>query len=274
MMEFLSLDFAQRALLVGTMAAMVAGALSSFVVASRQSVFSDMLAHTALAGVGIGVFFGFSPIGGALAVTLASAVFLWAFLRRRRVAPESVTMVLLSGGLAIALLFSHLARDTAFSLETFLFGSILTIRPEEVPWFLGLSLIVLAFLGVFFRRIMTVAMDGRYAENRFPNSSPIELGFFLCVGVLVGMSLTVIGGLLVGALLVIPAVSAQLACRSFISSVLWSIGFNVLAVFVGIVASFFLDIPASSAIVLTLIAQLGCTALIQKMAQKSIFRTV
>ncbi len=250
------LEFAQRALYVGLLVSFVAGILGGYVVAGRHSVFSDMLAHTSLAGVGMGIFFGFSPTNGALAVSFLSAFFLWLFLRKEKFAPESITMVLLSGGLAIALVFAHLAKDNPLSLETFLFGSILAVRPEEVWQFLFVSLGILIFILFFGRRLETIVLDPEYADIRFPFSKWVNLAFLLSIGMFVGFSLKIIGGLLIGALLVIPIVTAQIFSRSFQQTLFFGIFFNMVATFFGIIFSFYVDVPTGASIVLVLILQL------------------
>jgi len=254
--DILSLDFAQRALFVGMMAGVVAGILGSYVVAGRHAVFSDMLAHTSLAGVGIGLFFNISPLGGALIIACISAYLLWLFSRQKDITSESITMVFLSGGLALALLFAHFAKDNPLSLETFLFGSILTVRPEEVWYFALASVGILLFLTFFGGKLKTIVLDPVYAESRFRSSKWIELGFLLSMAILVGLSLKVVGGLLIGALLVIPVVISQMFCGSFRLVMFWSVIWNIIAIILGIALSFWLDVPTGSAIVLTLIGEL------------------
>lgn len=257
----LTTDFALRALMAGVLASCSAGILGCYVVAGRHSVFSDMLAHTSLAGVGIGLFLSFSPTLGALSVGFLSGILLWFFSRKKVVTSEAISMVLLTGGLALALLFAHFAKDNPIALETYLFGSILTVQPLEI-WFLGgLFLFISFFLIVFGHRLRSLVLDPFYTESRFPNAKWLELIFFLCIGLIVGLSLKVIGGLLIGALLVIPAVSASFLAQSFRVAVFWSVLFGVLASFLGVYASFLWDVPTGPAIVLALIGELFLVSL-------------
>lgn len=249
-------DFALRALLAGTLASLSAGVLGCYVVAGRHSVFSDMLAHTSLAGVGIGLFLGFSPTLGALGIAFLSGILLWFFTRKKAIASEAIAMVLLTGGLALALLFAHFAKDNPIALDTYLFGSILTVRPFEI-WLLGGVFVGIGLFLVFFgHRLRSLVLDPLYTESRFSYSGWLELVFFLCLGLIVGLSLKIIGGLLIGALLVIPAVSASFVSKSFRVAILWSVFLGVLASFLGVYASFMWDVPTGSAIVLALIGEL------------------
>ena len=78
--------------------------LGNFIVAARQAVVSDMLAHVALVGVGLGIFWQLSPNFLALGTTIIGALLLWWLSRSQRQAPEAIAMLLLTGGLATALL--------------------------------------------------------------------------------------------------------------------------------------------------------------------------
>ena len=268
MIHFLQLDFLQyefmiRALIVGVVSAITTAILGNFVVASRQSVMSDMIAHTALAGVGMGMFFHFSPFILAFAVSLIVSLFLWLMTRRKTHNPEAISMLLLSGGLAIALLFSHLAKDNPISFESYLFGSILTLTKSEVYTFISISAVLLASLFMFWNRFVVVVFDPDFARSRFKNTFIFEILFMLFIAIIVASSLKIIGGLLVGALLVIPVLSAQNTSKTFKSSVVQSILYSVFGVTVGIISSFYLDIPASSGIVLSLILLFAITSMVK-----------
>ena len=138
MLEIFSYDFILRAFLVGSVCAIVASVLGNFLVAGRQSVISDMLAHTSLAGVGVGVLFHIPINISSTFVTILSVIFLYFFSRQKKLPKEALSVLILSGGIAIALLCVHLAKNNPVSLDTYLFGSILTVTIKEV-WFFPFS---------------------------------------------------------------------------------------------------------------------------------------
>jgi zinc transport system permease protein len=246
-------DFMVRAFLVGICTAIATAMLGNFMVASRQSVISDMLAHTALAGVGIGIFWNISPTLSAFIITLLASLLLWYFSKSQRQAPEAISMLLLSGGLAIAILFAHLAKDNPVSLETYLFGSILTITQSELYFFIGINIFVVLFLIVFWRPLLTLVFDKEFFQIQNKYASVLEISLMFLIAAIVGIGMKIIGGLLIGALLVIPVLTAQAWSQNFRENVYWSIGVNIVGVILGILSSFYFDIPTSSGIVLSLI---------------------
>lgn len=262
MLEIFEHAFMVRALWAGILAAILTGVLGNFVVAGRQSVMSDMLAHVALAGVGLGVLMGGGPVNFALGTCVLGAVLLWGLLRQRRYPPEALAVVILTGGLALALVFSHWAKNKALSFDSYLFGSILTTSESELRWYAGLGAGILAVVFALWNRLLAVVIDPVFARSRFVHASWVELIFLILISLVVAISLQVIGGLMISAMLVIPVLAAQSWAGSFRASVAISVGVNLVAVLVGIVLSYYLDVPSGAAIVLTLIVCLAfCTQL-------------
>ena len=151
LLEIFQHEFIIRALVVGLCTAVSAAILGNFVIAARQAVVSDMLAHTALVGVGIGIAWQASPSAWAMVATLVSGYVLWWLTRDQKQAPEAIAILILTGGLALALLLVHLNRDHPTPLETYLFGSLLTITPSETWFFIAVNIIITGSVFVFWR---------------------------------------------------------------------------------------------------------------------------
>jgi len=250
--EVFEYEFMNRALVVGLFTAICTAMLGNFVVTARQAIVSDMLAHTALVGVGLGIFWQISPTYLAICTTVIAAIILWWLSRDENQAPEAISMLLLTGGLATALLLTHLQKDNPVSLDSYLFGSILTITSNEMWNFIVLSLLTILTLIFFWKPFMTLVFDRDFFRTR-PYAVFYEILFMVLIALVVGISLKVIGGLLIGALLVIPVLIAQIFTKSFFHNVCMSVIVNLIAITTGIFVSFYLDVPTSSAIVLSLI---------------------
>jgi zinc transport system permease protein len=252
LLEVFQYDFMTRALIVGLFTAVSTAMLGNFVVTARQAVVSDMLAHTALVGVGLGIFWQMSPTYLALLTTIIAAIALWWLSRNKNQAPEAISMLLLTGGLATALLLTHLNKNNPISLGSYLFGSILTITQTEMWIFILLSLFIVSTLFFFWRPFLTLVFDKDFLQTQNYKIF-YEIVFMVLIALVVGIGLKVIGGLLIGALLIIPVLIAQDFSSSFKENVFFSIFVNCISVFIGILTSFYFDIPASSGIVLSLI---------------------
>ena len=159
LLEVFSYDFMTRALTVGLFTAISTAVIGNFVVTARQAVMSDMLAHTALVGVGLGIFWQVSPTYAAVVATIISALLLWWLNQNKNQAPEAISMLLLTGGLATATLLAHLNKNNPISLDTYLFGSILTITEAEMYVFIALNMLVILVLLTFWRPLLTLVFD-------------------------------------------------------------------------------------------------------------------
>jgi zinc transport system permease protein len=241
------------ALIAGSLLAVLAGVLGPFVVSGRQSVASDMLAHLALAGVGIGVVAGILPTHGALLVLLLASVLLWALLRYGRIAPDALAMFFLTGGLAVALICIHMARNSAVSFESFLFGSILTVSSQDILEMSLITILALGFIISNWYRLLGAVQIPEYFEPYRNRASLFHLAFLLLLATVVWIGLTTVGGLLVGALLVIPVLVARPFVHSFGKLVIGSCIVSLASVWSGIMISLYIDVPTSSAIVLSVI---------------------
>lgn len=261
MASFFHHDFIVAALIVGTITAVASAILGNFVVAARQSVASEVLAHTALAGVGMGILFGVQPLLGAFVVVAVTALLLWALVRRNARAADAVAMLLLTGGLAVALFSAHAAKNATVSLDAFLFGSILTMTTVDVVVYSIVAMGIIALCVMLWPYLVIVVFDPLYARTRIRYATIVEIVFFLMIAAMTAVGLRVIGGLLIGALLVIPVLTAQYCTKSFRANTLVSVGYGIMGVWIGIGSSFLWDMPTASGIVFALIVLFAVTAL-------------
>ena len=256
-MEFLNYSFVTDAIFIGILTAVSAAMLGNFMVVARQAAMSHMLSHAAIAGVGLGVFWNITPIGGAFLTSLFATMLLWWLSHKKQYAPEAISVILLNGSLALALLLVHIDTDNTVSLKSYLFGSILTMNTTEFYLFIILNTIIIAVLCLFWANFLTSVFDKDFSHSRHKKNTVFEIVMMLLIAALVGIGLKFVGGLLIGAMLIIPPLTVQHFCHSFKSNVIMSILSNIVAVCCGIIISFYVDIPTSSGIVLTLIVFFG-----------------
>ena len=262
-MEIFTYTFVQNAFVAGTSAAVLTGVLGPMVVSSRQSIASDMLAHVALAGVGLAAVFHLFPLLGAFAVLVASAVLLWWIIIKEVYATDALSMLFLSGGLAGALALMHIAENQAVSFETYLFGSILTVTYVELLLMAALTIAVLGIIAVFWYPLLSVVQSPAFRMPYSNRPQYMQLLFFVLLALTVWVGLKTIGGLLIGALLIIPTLIARNYARSFRILTVLSVLVGLAGMYAGLLAALFIDIPPSSAIIFMLIVFLSVSALLQ-----------
>ena len=165
---------------------------------------------------------------------------------------EAFNVLILSLGLAVAIFFVNMSPSSNVSLETYLFGSILTISKSEV-WIIS-SFILIAFGLLLFnyQKLIGLVFDPDFLKSQFKNVKKYELLLMAVTSIFVAISLKIVGGLLVSAFLIISVLSAQQISSSFKNSIFLSIVFNLVSTISGIILSFYYNIPTSSAIIFVL----------------------
>jgi zinc transport system permease protein len=267
-MELLSLTFVQYAFYGGIMMSILAGLLGPLVVQSRQAIASDMFAHVALAGIGAGLIAGIGPWWGALPTLLIVSTLIWWLLETDAYSPDALAMFFLSGGLAIALALVHIARDSSFAFESYLFGSILTLSHSDLIGIAVATAVILVLVSIFWYPLIGATQQPSLTVPFRNAPKLVRLLYFwmLAVGVWVGIK--TIGGLLIGALLVIPVLIVRRHCHSFLHVTYASIAVALFSVIAGLGLALYVDLPPSSLIIgVLLILFVGQAAVNKKQYQ-------
>ncbi len=263
MLEFLQYSFMIRAMVAGIVVAVMLPVLGSFLVARRYSLMADSLAHVSLAGIGLGLLVGSSPVVMAIPVAVAGGMVLEYLRQSGRLSGENGLAVLMSGGLATAVVLAGLAKNQSVNFASYLFGSITTTSWTDI-WLLGgLALVVLVVIGSWYRPLVYMAFDEDGARIM---GYPVKFLNYLVVAlaaVAVVLAMRVVGGLLIGALLVIPVLAASQLAQSFRSTIWWAVVLGVLAVIIGLVVAFYAGIAAGGAIVLATLTLFGLAVLLR-----------
>lgn len=251
MLAIFQYDFMVRACLAGLLIAVLAPTIGMFLVVKRYSLLADTLSHVSLVGVALSALLGVNPLVGALVVSSISAYGIEELRTRKKLFGESVLALMLSGSLALAIVLFSFGRGLTTSIVSVLFGSITTVTAGDI-WLIGLFgalvlLIVLRWFKVFF----LVSYDEELARA---NGLPVRFLNALLVilaAITVSLSLRIVGTLLVGALMVIPILTATQFKQSFKRTYLIALAASLVAVTVGLAASFYLNLPSGGAIVLS-----------------------
>jgi zinc transport system permease protein len=239
-----------RAFVAGLLVAITVPLLGSFLVARRYSLIADSLAHASLAGVGAALVLGTSPVVVAIPVTILGGLILEYLRQGKRVSGESSLAILMSGGLAIAVVLANLARGARTDFTSYLFGSIATTSRGDIVVLIIATLIVVALVAFKYRAFLHIAFDEEGARIAGYHVTALNYLLIGMTALVVVLSLRIVGGLLISALLVMPVVTAERLARSFGQTILLACLIALMAVICGLVAAFYLGIAAGGAIVL------------------------
>ena len=175
------------------------------VVHSRMSFFSDALGHSAFTGMAIGALCGFSePTWAAVLFSLVFAL-LFNFVRRRtRLASDTVIGVFSSTAVALGIFISTLGSRSFTKFNSLLIGDILSVEPGKIGLLALILLLVLALWGLSFNHLMLSAVHPALADSRGVRVFWQEALFSAAIAVVVTVSMTWVGLLVINSLLVLP----------------------------------------------------------------------
>lgn len=259
MLDIFNYDFMIRAFIAGILIALVIPVLGSFLVARRYSLIADSLAHVSLAGVGAGLLLGFAPVVIALPVTICGALFLEWLRQRKALSGEVGLAILMSGGLAIAVVLANMANGANVDFTSYLFGSITTTTAGDVALLALIAFSILAVITVAYRAFVYMAFDEDSARIAGHKTTLLNYLLVAMTAAMVVSGLRIVGGLLISALLVIPVVAASRVSSSFSRSILLAVIFALISVIGGLLLAFYAGVAAGGAIVLTALAILIAT---------------
>ncbi|WP_373035790.1 metal ABC transporter permease [Sulfurimonas sp.] len=253
MFEIFEYDFMQRAFLAGIIIATLASISGTFIVLKRYSMISETLAHSALVGVAVGLVAGISPLWMAVIVSLLSA-WLIEYLRAHfSLYSDAVLAILLSGSLAIAVIIVSLGGAFNNSLFSYLFGSILAVSSADILTISIFGTLCLSILLLFAKEFYFIAYDEEVAKTSGIQVKLLNFLLVSIVAVIIALSIRIVGSLLIGALMVIPTVSALQYRQSFVKTVFISLSFALLSVVSGMILSFYFSLPSGATIVLSVL---------------------
>jgi len=251
MIEILQYEFMQRALISGIAISISCSLIGLFLILKRFSLFGDAMSHVAFGGIALGLFLKSNPIWVSLIVSIIGALAIIKLNSSKRIYSDSSISVLLSLGLAMGLVLISLSGGFSIDITSYLFGSILLVNIEETWSTILLSIIVIAFVILYYKKLIYLVFNEEQALVNGINTVVLNILFITLATIAIVMSIRLIGVLMVSSLLIIPNVSALLLGYGFKKTILFSICFSLTSVILGIILAFEWNITPSGMIVIT-----------------------
>jgi zinc transport system permease protein len=274
--EMLSYEFMQYAFIAGICVGVIAPLVGSFLVHREMALIGEALAHTAFAGVAIGLFAStalalpVSPYLSALVVAVIAALLIELIAEYTDAYGDVSMAIVLFGGFALGTsVITLTGGGIAVSINAYLFGNLGTVTRQSVPILVSLSLLVCALVAVTYKQLLYVTFDETAARVAGINVSLYNRFMAVLTAVVVVAAMQIMGVILVAAILVVPVAAASQIARSFKESLVISIVIAEIAVIVGITLSYAHGVAAGGAIVLVAIGLYGGTVHISKMESLS-----
>ncbi|EPH93203.1 metal ion ABC transporter, permease protein [Enterococcus faecalis 13-SD-W-01] len=243
-------QFLQYALLTSILIGLICGIVSSFVVLRGMSLMGDAISHAVLPGVAISYMFGFSYMIGATFFGVLTSVVIGFVTQKSQLKNDTAIGIVFSSFFALGILLISFAQSTT-NLYHILFGNVLAVRTSELWMTAIISLIILFFIGLFYKELKISSFDPVAAKAYGLNTTVIHymLMFFLTLVAVV--SLQTVGTILVIAMLITPAATAYQLTNRFSTMLFLSAFFGMASAVIGVFFSYSYNLPSGAAIVLT-----------------------
>jgi zinc transport system permease protein len=250
MTEFLSYAFVQRALVTGLLLGVMCAVLSFFVVLRRMAFVGVGLSHAALGGVALGLLLGAPPLAAAALFTVAVAWVVGWLRGRTEVSEDTAIGVFFPTAMALGVVLISVSPAYRQDLVAYLFGNILSVRPDEVLPLAVLCVVGLALVGFYFKELLFLGVDEEAA--RAAGLPAVRLRFLLLtlLAVTIVAAVRLVGIILVSAFLVIPAATGQALARSLRGMLVVAVISALVSVVAGLWLSWTWNLPSGAAIVL------------------------
>lgn len=257
--------FMKNALLAVLVITPLFGLLSTMVVHSRMSFFSDALGHSAFTGMAIGALCGLSdPSWSAVIFAVIFAVLFNLVRRNTSLASDTVIGVFSSTAVAMGIFISTMGGRSFTRFNSLLIGDILSVEPAKIGLLALILLGTVVFWALSFNPLMLSAIHPALADSRGIRVFWQETLFSVVIAVMVTLSMTWVGLLVINSLLVLPAAAARNVAKNMAQYHLFSVLGAMLAGVAGLMTSYYLGPSAGASITLYLALFFLGTFLIKK----------
>lgn len=248
-----SMLFMKNALLAVLVISPLFGLMSMLVVQNRMAFFSDALGHSAFTGLAVGAICGLvDSTWCAVALSVVFALLFTLVEQRSRMASDTVIGVFSSTAIALGIFLSTLNGGSFSKFNSLLIGDILSVSPEKIG-ILALILLLIVALWVLRMNAMTLAaIHPALADSRGLNIWRLQALFNCAVAVVVTLSMTWVGLLVINSMLVLPAAAARNIAKNMRQYFLFSLLDALVCGIGGLMVSFYVGSSTGASMTLLL----------------------
>ncbi len=247
---FVQYEFLQLALLASGLMALLAGALGVPLVLREMSMFGHGFAHVSYAGVALGLFAGFYPLGAALVVTVIGALAMEWMRSEGVLKGDTALAIVVSVGFALGVVIVSLAGGFTADLGGYLFGSLFAVTRTDVFLMIPVAVGLLGLFALLYKEIFYVTFDEEGARLSGLPVGVINVLVIVLTASTIVLASRFVGLLLVASLLVIPAATALQVARSFRVAIVVSMVAGFVSALVGLFLAVEFSLAPGGAIVL------------------------
>ena len=251
-MIWLGFSIMGKALFSCILIGLLTGLMGVFVVRMRLSAIGYSMSHGAFAGAALGVATSTNPLISAMLFASFVALIIGPVADKARLHADTITSIIFPLNMALAFIFLTLTPEIGLTSQVanVLWGSIISITNSDLVYLITLCAVTLSIIYFTWKELFAIMYNRKLAEADGINTKLFVYLIILLSGVVTTLSLKLVGGLLVYALLFNPASSALQFLEDMRKIIVASPLIGVVTNLLGLFVSLYLDIPVGSCIVL------------------------
>ena len=253
LLEILSYGFIQRALLAGTLIALLCSVLGVFLVLRRMSLIGEGLAHVTFGSTAIALalkLYSAMSLLISMPIVLLASLGILRLTKKGRLSGDTAIGLVSALGISAGIILASVGGGYNVDLLSYLFGNILAIKGEEVVIAALLCLGVLLLVTLYYHELFAISFSDELAQVSGIRTSFINSILVLLTALSVVLAMKLVGVMLISALLIVPAAGALQLARGFKVCILLAALQGCFSVVVGIIISIISNLPASASIVM------------------------
>ena len=247
--EIFKQDFMIKALITGIFIAISCSLLGVFLVLKNMSLIGDGLAHVSFAAIAIGLLVSDKPIIISIPIVIVASFLVLLLKEKAKIDADATIGLLSSFSIAVGVIIASVAKGFNIDLFSYLFGSILFISPSEMILSGLLAIILIVLVLLFYNDLFSITFDENFAKISGIKVRRINYLLSVLISVTIVLGIRIVGTMLISSLIVFPSVSALQISKGFKRTLLFSVLFSMIAVVLGIIFSYILNVPTGALIV-------------------------
>lgn len=247
--EIFKQDFMIKALITGIFIAISCSLLGVFLVLKNMSLIGDGLAHVSFAAIAIGLLVSDKPIIISIPIVIVASFLVLLLKEKAKIDADATIGLLSSFSIAVGVIIASEAKGFNIDLFSYLFGSILFISPSEMILSGILAIILIVLVLLFYNDLFSITFDENFAKISGIKVRRVNYLLSVLISVTIVLGIRIVGTMLISSLIVFPSVSALQISKGFKRTLLFSVLFSMIAVVLGIIFSYILNVPTGALIV-------------------------
>ncbi len=262
--EMLSYAFMQRALIVGLLISICAALVGVSLVLRKNSMIGDGLSHTTFGAFAIATVLNFAPLWFAIPVVVIASFFVLKLSNNKKANGDALIALLSASSLAIGTMAISLTKGVNIDLNSYLFGSILSIGWSDVWLSLALTILVVLLYVFAHNRIFAITFDEDFAKAIGIKTNIYDAVFAITCSLIIVFGMRLLGALLISSLIIFPTLIAVQFSKSFGRVVIYSVLISVINFILGLIISYLITSPTGATVVVVNLVALIITYIVCK----------